>query len=162
MRRTTGGRYFDLSAILTLAFTAFLLVSLPGGCWDDSDEDGEDREDTANTEATAEPTESEMMEIVEPDPGDIDTGPDQGEGEDAPEALEGENEPQGETGDTPDEEAENDESQDGTSDGTYVVQEGDTLYDIAIQMGVSMDQLMEANDMSDPNQLQVGQELQAP
>lgn len=44
-------------------------------------------------------------------------------------------------------------------DGTYTVQPGDTLSGIAQQTGVSMAQLVTANDLSDPNRLSVGQLL---
>ncbi len=44
----------------------------------------------------------------------------------------------------------------------YIVQEGDTLYDIALRYGVTVEQLIEANDITDPNRLSVGQELFIP
>jgi LysM repeat protein len=142
-RRTSS--YFDASTLIALALAAFLLVSLPGGC---GDSDDAEREDEVSTETVAEPTAPALMEIVDPEPGDLNT----------------------ETPAEPDEQAEPpDENQDaepepenGTPDGIYVVQPGDTLYDIAVRFSVSMDALMEINGMANPDQLQVGQELQIP
>ncbi len=45
---------------------------------------------------------------------------------------------------------------------TYVVQPGDTLYSIAVRFGVSLQALIEANRIEDPNQLQAGQVLVIP
>jgi LysM repeat protein len=45
---------------------------------------------------------------------------------------------------------------------TYVVQPGDTLYTIAVRFGVSLQALIEANRIEDPNQLQAGQVLVIP
>jgi nucleoid-associated protein YgaU len=149
MTLRTGNRYFDLSMLLGLGIAAFLLISLPGGCGDSEDiDDDEDVE----TEAVAEPTAPPMMEIVDPEPGDLQSEPEESSDADTPEE-----EPAAENG----EEA-------GESDappeipGVYVVQEGDTLYGIAVQFGVSMEELMAANGMDDPNTLQLGQELQIP
>jgi LysM repeat protein len=44
----------------------------------------------------------------------------------------------------------------------YVVQEGDSLYGIALEFGVSTEDLMRANGLLDPNFLVVGQELFIP
>jgi LysM repeat protein len=44
----------------------------------------------------------------------------------------------------------------------YTVQSGDTLGDIAVNYGVSVETLMEANLIEDPNQLEVGQVLNIP
>lgn len=44
----------------------------------------------------------------------------------------------------------------------YVVQPGDTLFGIALSFGLSVEDLQEANDISDPGTLQVGQELIIP
>lgn len=44
----------------------------------------------------------------------------------------------------------------------YRVQPGDTLYGIALRFGVSVAALQEANGITDPNRLQVGQELIIP
>ncbi len=153
MSNTQGNRYFELSGLIILGLSAFLLVSLPGGCWSD---EGESEEGEVDTEANAEPTPPPTMEIVEPEPGDIDTAEvpeedgESGEGEDDT-GNEGNTEPEGEEG-------ENAESE----DGTYVVQEGDTLYAIAVDFGVTMEDLMAANGIDDPNTLQVGQELTIP
>ena len=46
--------------------------------------------------------------------------------------------------------------------GTYTVQEGDTLYDIGQHFGVSVEALMEANEITDPASLSVGQKLIIP
>jgi LysM repeat protein len=46
--------------------------------------------------------------------------------------------------------------------GTYTVKEGDTLYDIAQHFGVSVDDLMAANEITDPGSLSVGQKLVIP
>lgn len=45
---------------------------------------------------------------------------------------------------------------------TYIVEEGDTLYEIALRFGVPLEDLIEANHLENPNQLQVGQELIIP
>jgi LysM repeat protein len=50
----------------------------------------------------------------------------------------------------------------GPESGTYTVQAGDTPYDIAQRFGVTVDELMEANDISDPTSLKVGQKLVIP
>jgi len=50
----------------------------------------------------------------------------------------------------------------GPESGTYTVQAGDTPYDIAQRFGVTVDELMEANDISDPTSLSVGQRLVIP
>ncbi|MBN1484001.1 MAG: LysM peptidoglycan-binding domain-containing protein [Chloroflexia bacterium] len=44
----------------------------------------------------------------------------------------------------------------------YIVQQGDTLYDIALRYGVDMDEIIAVNNLSDPNALTVGQELLIP
>ncbi len=46
--------------------------------------------------------------------------------------------------------------------GTYVVQPGDSLYTIALKFHVDVQALMQANSMSDPNQLQAGRVLVIP
>jgi membrane-bound lytic murein transglycosylase D len=46
--------------------------------------------------------------------------------------------------------------------GGYVVQSGDTLYGIAARFGVSQETLMQANGISDPTQIHVGQQLVIP
>ena len=43
--------------------------------------------------------------------------------------------------------------------GTYVVQSGDTLYDIALDLGTTVDALAAANGIADPDVLYVGQTL---
>ncbi len=45
---------------------------------------------------------------------------------------------------------------------TYTVQPGDTLYDIAVRLGVPLDALMAANRLIEPNALTVGQVLVIP
>ena len=44
----------------------------------------------------------------------------------------------------------------------YVVQENDTLYAIATRFNVDLARLVEVNNLSDPNDIQVGQELTIP
>ena len=46
--------------------------------------------------------------------------------------------------------------------GTYTVKAEDTLYDIAQRFGVSVDDLMEANEITDPASLSIGQKLVIP
>ncbi len=50
----------------------------------------------------------------------------------------------------------------GPGGGTYTVQAGDTPYDIAQRFGVSVEELMEANEITDPASLAVGQKLVIP
>lgn len=146
MNRTGSRRYYDLSILLALGMTALFLISVPGGCGDnESTEDGED----VSSEEVAEPTEPPMMEIVDPEPGDVQTAP---SGDDEEEVVEEE----------PAEDDDSPETENGSQGDVYVVQQGDTLYDIAVDLGVGMEELMAANNMDDPNQLQVGQELQIP
>jgi murein DD-endopeptidase MepM/ murein hydrolase activator NlpD len=44
----------------------------------------------------------------------------------------------------------------------YIVQEGDSLWDIALRFHLSMDELAQANGISDPNQLSAGSQLIIP
>lgn len=44
----------------------------------------------------------------------------------------------------------------------YIVQPGDTLYSISLRFGISMDDLMAANGIANPNLLSVGQQLVIP
>jgi murein DD-endopeptidase MepM/ murein hydrolase activator NlpD len=54
-------------------------------------------------------------------------------------------------------------AQDGQPSGpVYVVQAGDTLWEIALRFGVSMDSLQRANGLSDPGQIKAGDELIIP
>ncbi len=46
--------------------------------------------------------------------------------------------------------------------GPYIVQQGDTLSQIAVAYGVSIDDLMAANGLSDPDSIFAGQELRIP
>jgi LysM repeat protein len=50
----------------------------------------------------------------------------------------------------------------GPAGGTYTVQAEDTLYDIAQRFGVSVDELMEANEITDAANLSIGQKLVIP
>lgn len=45
---------------------------------------------------------------------------------------------------------------------TYVVQEGDSIYTIAARYRLEIAAIVELNQLSDPNDIQVGQELQLP
>jgi hypothetical protein len=45
---------------------------------------------------------------------------------------------------------------------TYIVQAGDTLYDIALRYGVTVDEIVEANNLENPDVLKIGQELIIP
>jgi spore germination protein len=54
-------------------------------------------------------------------------------------------------------------AQDQQPDGpVYVVQDGDSLWDIALRFGVSMDDLEQANGITNPNQLSAGAKLVIP
>ena len=44
----------------------------------------------------------------------------------------------------------------------YVVQPGDTLYDLARRFGTTVDAIVAANDIQDPNLIYVGQMLRIP
>jgi LysM repeat protein len=46
--------------------------------------------------------------------------------------------------------------------GIYVVQRGDTLYSIAVRYGTSVQAIMQANGLSNPNFIRVGQQLRIP
>ena len=50
----------------------------------------------------------------------------------------------------------------GPGAGTYTVQAGDTLFDIALHFEVSLEELMEINEITDPSTLSVGQTLVIP
>lgn len=50
----------------------------------------------------------------------------------------------------------------GQAEGEYVVQDGDTLYAIAQEFGLSVEALAEANDIEDQSQLFVGTRLKIP
>jgi LysM repeat protein len=146
MRQVRRVRFFDGSAIFILGLVTLLFISLPGGCGD-SESDDEIVETT--DDVAAEPTAPPMMEIVDPDPDNV--------------IPEGESAPTEGVVDNEDDDADQSETvPEPATPGTYVVQPGDTLFGIAVQHNVSMDRLMEANGLSDPNQLQVGQELQIP
>lgn len=45
---------------------------------------------------------------------------------------------------------------------TYIVRPGETLHIIAVALGVTVEELMAANDIADPNLIFVGQELNVP
>lgn len=45
---------------------------------------------------------------------------------------------------------------------SYVVAEGDTLYSISARFNIDLAALVEANNLSDPNDIRVGQELVLP
>ena len=45
---------------------------------------------------------------------------------------------------------------------TYIVQPGDTLYDIAVKFNVSLQQLAKINNISDPTTIETGQQLLIP
>ncbi len=50
-----------------------------------------------------------------------------------------------------------------TSDGgVYVIESGDTIWDIASRFGTTVEAIVEANDMENPAELQVGQEIVIP
>jgi LysM repeat protein len=46
--------------------------------------------------------------------------------------------------------------------GLYTIQEGDTLSSLAERFNTTVEEIMVANDLTDPNDLQVGQELVIP
>ncbi len=47
-------------------------------------------------------------------------------------------------------------------DAVYIVQEGDTLGSITLQFGITLDELLSVNQISDPNSVFIGQELIIP
>ncbi len=53
-------------------------------------------------------------------------------------------------------------TEDVTVPATYVVQEGDSLYSIAIKFQLNLADIVGLNGLSDPNDIEVGQELQLP
>lgn len=46
--------------------------------------------------------------------------------------------------------------------GVYVIESGDTIWDIASRFGTTVEAIVEANDMENPAELQVGQEIVVP
>lgn len=56
----------------------------------------------------------------------------------------------------------NAEAQEPQEDPRYIVQEGDSLFGISARFGVSVEELAEENDLSDPNQIFPGMELVLP
>jgi LysM repeat protein len=48
------------------------------------------------------------------------------------------------------------------SGAVYIVQEGDFLWDIAARFGVAVDDLIAANNITDPNRLSAGDQLVIP
>lgn len=148
MNRRSRSRYFDLSTLFALGLVTLLFISMPGGCGD-SDETSDESEENVSSEEAAEPTAPPMMEIVDPEPGDLNSEP----------PVQDEN---GETQESEDAPGDEGEAESDQPAGSYVVQQGDTLYGVAVQFNVSMEDLMAANNMDDPNSLQVGQELQIP
>ncbi len=50
----------------------------------------------------------------------------------------------------------------GSGPRTYVVKRGDTLYSIALELGVDYRELAQANRLDDPSKLRLGQELRLP
>ncbi len=144
MNRRPNSRYFDLSTLFALGLGALLLISMPGGCGDSEEADDEGE---ISSEEIAEPTAPAMMEIVDPEPGDLNNVPPAVQDDADPPADDADGAP---------------EAENGAPDGIYVVQQGDTLYGIAVQFNVSMEALLETNGMDDPNMLQVGQELEIP
>jgi nucleoid-associated protein YgaU len=137
MRR---GAAFDLSPVLLFAALIVLLLGLPGAC-SRSDEAG----DAVEAEVEMTPTLIPTMEIVTPTPGAS-----------QPAA------PQPQVGNTGSADQDTGDETDETPPGAYVVQAGDTLFAIATRFGIEMETLAEANGISDPSALQVGQVLVIP
>jgi nucleoid-associated protein YgaU len=136
MRRCAA---FDLSPVLLFAALIVLLVGLPGAC---SRSDGAGG---AEAEVELTPTLIPAMEIVTPTPG-------------APQPAA----PQPQVGDTGSADQDTTDETDKAPPGAYVVEAGDTLYAIATRFGIEMETLAEANGISDPSALQVGQVLVIP
>lgn len=95
-----------------------------------------DRDETVT--ATASPTAIPMLEIMTPTPGV------------PPPAA------------TAEAGADSESGASGIQGSTYRVMPGDTLYGIAVKLGVSPDALADANGITDPHSLQVGQILTVP
>lgn len=116
-----------------------LLVSLVvlAGCANPLDRDGTDGQTPEATSApAASPTQATLMPIVTPTPvvpGTLD--PNTQPGAPTPVSVNPE---------------------------TYVVQEGDSLYAIALRFSVELQAIIELNGLSDPNDIRVGQELRIP
>jgi hypothetical protein len=126
---------FDLSTLLLLT-GLLLLVSLPGGCGESDDQaDG-----SLSATSSESPRPVSMMEIVTPTPNALQTSGDGGAVEESPAG----------------------ESTQGRAAGVYVVQPGDTLYGIATRLGLDLATLAEANGITDPASIQVGQALVIP
>lgn len=48
------------------------------------------------------------------------------------------------------------------SGSTYLVKSGDTLWDLALEWGVTVDAILTANSLASPDDLAIGQELKVP
>ncbi len=71
-------------------------------------------------------------------------------------------EPEVEEEPDPEPEPEPEPEEDEPEDVTHVVQEGDTLSSIAADFGVALEEIVEANDLEDPDAILVGEELVIP
>lgn len=100
--------------------------------------------DTPTMVTAATPTNPPLLTIVTPTPGPAGTPP--------PEPASTEQAPAQQP--TPE--------QPGGQPGSYVVQPGDTLYEISVKLGVDVDTLVEANGLSDPSSIYAGQILRIP
>ncbi len=85
-----------------------------------------------------------------------------GDGESEPTDDETSESDGGSDSEDPSEDATEEDSEGETSGDTYTVEAGDTLNEIAAQFGVDADDLADANDIDDPENLIVGQELEIP
>lgn len=113
---------------------ALVMVLTGAACSNPIDSDDEEAGDATNTEEVGDGDQLDPLPIVTPTQGDPDAEPSPTEANEEPVEV-------------PD---------------SYVVEDGDSLYSIAARFGVEIAALVDANDLSDPNDIQSGQELVIP
>lgn len=127
-------KFRNLDFRLLAAVLALVLVLNAAACSNPIDSDDEGAGDATSTEEVGDGDQLDPLPIVTPTPPDPDSEPSPTEVNEEPVEV-------------PD---------------SYVVEDGDSLYAIAARFGVEIAALVDANDLSDPNDIQTGQELVIP